>query len=83
MIPTNFKEKNKTLIKPSNMTEKECSSLDVFCDDRQCISLWKATWRERLKFLLYGKIWVYVFSGVTQPPIALSTNKTVFKKEKE
>lgn len=81
MEPIKFPEANKTLLKPESMTDEECSSLPVYCDNKQCISLWKLSWKERLQALFFGRLWVFVLSGSTQPPIALSTEKTVFKKQ--
>ena len=48
MKPINFKEVNKNLIKPSNMTDKECESLPIFNDGKECISKWSMNWKERL-----------------------------------
>lgn len=83
MIPTKFEEQTKDLSKLAGMTDEECGSLPVFCDGRQCISLWQLSWKERLQILLYGKIWLSVFSGYTQPPVWLSAEKTVFDTPKE
>lgn len=83
MKPINFPESNKTLLKPSNMTDEECGQLPVYCDGNQCISLWKFSLKERLQALIYGTIWVYVISGQTQPPIALSTEKSIFRRTME
>lgn len=77
MTPSQFTESNKTLLAPTGMDN--CDSLPVFTDGKQCISLWRPTWRERLQFLFYGRLWVYVIGGSTQPPIALVIDKTVFK----
>lgn len=73
MKPATFKESNRELAKPSDMTDAECSSLPVYTDGKICISLWKATWKERIRFLLTGKVWIWVHSGHTQPPIAIDT----------
>ena len=81
MNPIEFKEQTKVLGKPKNMTDEECGSLPVYCDGQQCISCWKLSWKERLQVLLYGKLWAFVISGYTQPPIAFSVNKTVFQVE--
>ena len=82
MKPVKFKEANKNLLKPENMSEEECESLWVFTNDKQCISLWKLSFIDKLKILFYGKIWLSVLSGHRQPPVWLSVNKTVFEKEK-
>lgn len=61
------------------MTESECSSLHVWCDGYQCVSVWKATFIERLKILFTGKVWLGVLSGKTQPPVFVS-GECVFEK---
>lgn len=81
MIPIKFKESNKNLIKPVTMTDEECSSLWVYSDNKQCISCWKLNLIERLKVLLFGKVWLCIISGKTQPPVWLDCNKTVFNKK--
>lgn len=81
MKPIKFKEANKTLLKPESMTDEECSSLTVFSDGRECVSCWKLSWRERLSALLFGKMWLGVLSGSTQPPVWLACANTVFSKE--
>jgi hypothetical protein len=80
MLPDKFPEANKTLNKPQGMTNEECLPLPVFTNGEQCISLWRMTWRERLYALIYGKVWVQVLSGQTQPPIALTVAKTIFER---
>jgi hypothetical protein len=78
MKPVSFPEKNLTLNAPAGM-EDECSSLDIFTDGKQCLSLWSLSFKERLQILLRGKIWLGVLSGHTQPPVWLSSEKTVFE----
>ena len=75
MKPTTFKESNKTLLRPDNMTDEECSSLDVYVDGKKCLSCWRMSIRERICALIVGKVWVWVLSGNTQPPIALEVAK--------
>lgn len=73
-----FKEKNMTLNKPEGLTDDECGALDVYRDGRTCLSCWRASWRERLSILFFGRVWVWVWSGWTQPPISLLGAKTAF-----
>ena len=80
MNPIKFKEANGTLQKPESMTDEECQSLPVFRDGKQCISCWKLTWKEKLFILLYGRVWLSVFSGNTQPPVWLMGSRTCFNK---
>lgn len=79
MIPIKFPEANKNLTKPNDMTDSECRSLWVYTDGKQCISCWKLSWRQRIKALLFGKVWLSVLSGGTQPPVWLDCDKTVFE----
>jgi len=80
MKPDIFKEANITLLKPDSMTDKECSSLKVYTDGEVCISCWKLSLKERVKALLYGRVWLGILSGHTQPPVWLDCDKTVFKE---
>lgn len=79
MNPIKFKEANKNLLKPQSMTDEECESLWVYTDGTQCVSCWKMTWIQRIKALLYGKVWLSVLSGQTQPPVWVDCDKTVFQ----
>jgi hypothetical protein len=78
MEPINFLEANKTLGKPQGMTDEECGSLPIYNDGQYCISCWQMTWRERFSALFFGKVWLSVMSGHTQPPVALDVTKTIF-----
>ena len=79
MKPIKFKEANKNLQKPKNMKDKECGSLWVYSDGKQTISCWKMSFKQRVKALIWGRIWLSVLSGETQPPVWLQSEKTVFK----
>ncbi|RPJ28026.1 MAG: hypothetical protein EHM33_05970 [Chloroflexi bacterium] len=81
MEPKKFEQANKTLTKPSNMTDEECGSLPVFTDGKVCISLWKMTWRERFSALFFGKLWLFVHSGYTQPPVAPMVQREIFSEK--
>ena len=81
MNPVDFPQSNKLLTRPPARTADECGSLAVFTDGEHCISRWQGGWRERLAFLLTGKVWVWVWSGSTQPPVALTTVHPFDNKE--
>lgn len=82
MTPKTFTESNSTLAKPNALTDSECGSLPVFTNGRECISLWKPSWKERLSILLFGNVWLSIHSGTTQPPVWLDGRKTVFIQQK-
>jgi hypothetical protein len=80
MKPIEFKEQNRLLTKPENMTDEQCKSLPVYAKDGVCTSCWKMTYKERLNALLFGRIWASVLTGTsTQPPIFINCKKTIFK----
>jgi hypothetical protein len=79
MKPIKFKEANKNLLKPESMTDTECGSLWVYNDGKQCISCWKMTFKQRIKAILFGKVWLSVMGGQTQPPVWVDCDKTVFE----
>lgn len=59
MEPVGFKEQNCTYAE----NQPEYLDLPVHkTEDGQVISCWKLTWKERIKMLLTGKIWWFVFT---------------------
>jgi len=80
MKPIAFPQATIELQKPEGMTDEECGSLPVFRDGQHCISCWQPTLKERLSILLFGKVWLWVWMGNTQPPVALEGCKTPFEK---
>lgn len=51
MRPIDFKESNSILTKPQNMTDEECSSLNIYTDGTECISCWKLSFKDRIMAL--------------------------------
>jgi len=80
MKPIIFPQANKVLVRPDSMTDEECGTLHVFSNEGMCISLWRPSWRERLSVLFFGHVWLWVCSGPTQPPVALSGTSDIFGK---
>jgi len=84
MKAINFKEATVELSKPESMTDDECYSLPIHqTEGGTCISCWKASFWQRVKFLFHGKIWLGVLSGITQPPVWVDCTNTVFIKPKK
>jgi len=78
MKPIKFREFNKELQKPVGVADGECGALPIYGDGMKCISCWQPSFRERLSILLFGRVWLWVFSGETQPPVALEGTRSVF-----
>jgi len=81
MNPATFEHQTQVLVRPADMTEDECGPLPIYNDGEQCISLWRLSWRERISALIFGKVWLQVLSGETQPPVALTAAKQIFKMD--
>lgn len=72
MTPTDFPEKNVTLIGPPNLPQ--CRPLPVHrTPDGRVISKWSASEEDKRRFMETGEIWLHVHSGVTQPPVYVGT----------
>jgi len=78
MFPISFKQQNFILKKPPTM-EEECKDLPAFKTDNYILSCWSRSFFQRLKFLIFGKLWVWVYTPTSQPPIALTIERTPFK----
>lgn len=77
MKPVNFKEKNITYVAAG------CGDLPALKLEKEIISKWKMSLRERFKVLFTGHIW-FMAKGNWHPPVGLclSVDK-VFETKKE
>ena len=73
MKPIKFKEATRCLQKPQGMTDEECGELWVYNDGIYSISCWELSFWERIKVLFTGKVWLWVWFGITQPPVLVNT----------
>lgn len=80
MKPVNFPQANRTLTRPEDMTEDQCESLHVYTDGNDCISCWEMSIIDRIRALLFGRVWLFVHSGRTQPPVALLVQPQLFEE---
>jgi len=76
MKPIKFKEQTTILygrwsIKP----------LPIYSDGTVCVSCWRLKFAEKIKALFFGKIWLRVRSGNTQPPVSMICDKRGFIEE--
>ena len=65
MIPAQFDGSNCVLV------GEGCLDLPVFRDGTVVVSCWEMTDDERKAFLLTGRVYLYVYSGKSSPPVAL------------
>lgn len=77
MRPVSFPEQNVTLKGPEG---SGIGDLPTFTDGKEVISCWRATWRQRLIFLLTGRVWLRIQSGYTQPPVCLQVEPVEWRK---
>lgn len=88
MLPRSFKHSNRLLGAPKGYDPNdkdnpgEILALPVWTDGAVCVSCWQATWRERFSMLFFGRVWVHVWYGGSQPPIAL-TGTRVYLRDSE
>lgn len=76
MTPARFPEANTKLLGG----QPDVEDLPAYKDGQQIISAWRLSWRERLSALVFGRLWLFVMSPDTHPPIALSVERTVFER---
>jgi hypothetical protein len=83
MKPVPFDQANLFLKRPPGMTEEECGDLPVHRDERGiCVSCWELDGDELMKILETKQVWLWVFGGGSQPPVALSPDNP-FESEDE
>lgn len=79
MKPQTFSEANVILNPPKEKSEDNIGNtiepLAAFTDGKQCLSCWRMTWRERVSALFFGRVWICLLTGRTQPPIWADVNR--------
>jgi len=79
MKPIPFYHSSK-ILQPSDHEYSEnvtgVSPLSVWTDGEQCVSCWAMSFRERLSALLFGRVWLALLSGETQPPACILVSKS-------
>jgi len=74
--PINFQESNITL-KPARPQDGE---LPIYLDNGNSLSCWKLSFNERIKALLFGRIWVCLMThGKNQPAMWIHSGRTAFR----
>lgn len=73
MRPVDFEQANGTLTggpAESFGTEDDVSDLPVYRDESETISCWKASFKERLRVLFTGRVWLRSASQI-HPPVSV------------
>lgn len=83
MRPVPFKYANK-MLQPSGAQYSDdvlkVDSLPVFTNGEQCVSCWQMSLRERLSALLFGRVWLSLLSGQTQPPAHIQASREYLRE---
>lgn len=82
MKPVSFPQASRILHPPDaaySANVEEVQSLEAWSDGEQCVSCWRPTWRERISILFFGRVWLSVLSGWTQPPVAVVATRKFFR----
>ena len=74
MKPIKFKEQTGTLF-----GRWDIKPLPIFEADGKIVSCWRLSIKEKIKALLFGKIWLIVKSEKTHPPISMICDKSGFE----
>jgi hypothetical protein len=77
MKPHKFPQAFRTLKMPAG---HEGHDLPTWTDGKEVLSCWRAGWRERLIFLFTGRVWLWVMSGATQPPVCVTVEEPAWTK---
>jgi len=81
--PIPFREQNRVLYGGDKQYSENVTGVDplpIWTDGEQCLSCWQMSWRERLSALLFGRVWLALLSGETQPPAWLGAQRTYLKE---
>ena len=74
MKPIKFDEANSLFVKEG------AGDLPTYKDGYQIVSCWKMSFKDRVKALLFGKVWLCIL-GAKQPPVWLDCTKSVFEEK--
>jgi len=83
MKPIEFEYANRLLDPSGHMYSEnvtEIVPLPVWTDGEQCVSCWKMSLTDRLSALLFGRVWLAVLSGETQPPVSIQASRNYLKE---
>lgn len=78
MKPAPFPQANR------RATPGKPDSISMYDKHGQVLTCWRMNLRERLRALLWGKVWISVKPGThAQPPMWAQVRKSVFKRKRK
>lgn len=77
MKPIKFKEQNATLLGEKG---SDVGRLPVCKTEKEWISCWKLSFMDKIRALVYGRIWICLYSKKAHPPVSVACIQNVFKK---
>lgn len=83
MKPVAFRYANKTLQPGGGEYSENVTGVDplpIWTDGEQCVSCWRMSLRERLAALIFGRVWVSLLSGSTQPALCVAVVREYLKE---
>lgn len=84
MKPIKFKYSNCTLVKSVDVTDKQYLGMPAYCYENdtgeyEYITCWKMSLVDRIKALVFGKVWLCICNEY-HPPVWIDCTNTIFKK---
>ena len=76
MTPTYFPQANTQLQRSTD--DDSAGHIPAHTDRTTVLSCWRLSWRERLAAVFTGRLWLWVRSGDTQPPVAMKIGGSPF-----
>jgi len=84
MKPIPFKHSSVRLLPPRGKeysdNVKGIEPMPAWSDGEQCVSCWRMSLKERLSALLFGRVWLALLSGASQPPASLSASRSYLRE---
>lgn len=79
MKPIKFKEMNATMMEN---VDSKTGRLPICKTDKGWISCWKMGLWDRIRAVVFGRIWLYTYSPKFQHPVSLACIRNLFKRIK-
>lgn len=68
---------NAVLGPPKGMDEQQCGALPIHRNGVTCVSCWELSEAEMREIIASRRVFISIFSGVTQPPVFVGSESEV------